>query len=810
MKRNAINLVAVAIGAVALVTLCGTARADLVGGTYVTQNLPAPAAWPTNWPGAVTNLPPQSYSISSSSLTSLTPQGQPASVGGAVTCLSETFTPLVPFTLAGISILGLNNTATTLTMHLYDVTTNLTSNNGTVYNGSGATYGPPAILPTDLLGNGSGISFSTATSGQILMFFGLTNGPGGNDMVLLNTNRTYALEIWAAAADQNSFTWYRNSTSDPGGQGMGSKDVVNSNRFTLTSLGLAGGAPRTHAVAFYSTNFIPIGPQTNSATTVLNPVPAQYGPPTVWPYTAGMAIPTDGTYTDEPFGTNTIMGETFRPTRDCQLRNFYITCSATTNTANYVLALYDLGTGGTTTYGSSFTPTGFTNLLSHPNQVFPLYWGFSPKTLNITNDTIVKFKFTLQDQIVMTNGHDYFLGLIYGGSGSNDLVLKRTTSGSTYANGAAYKGLLSGARNDGFGASVRNFVMAIDVPNPNLVVTLTNEVLTTTWPTVPGMGAPMQATFDDPQSNLDEQAQPTGTAVRMDVALGRTLSMGFIATNNYYLGAIALRQNGLGSSNVLFNVSVWDITNSFFTATNTIEKWPRNFQPDIDSSPKGIPIFGTNVNFYYTAADGLNGVGQGTNAQILILNLAQDYHVPIISNHIYVVEIGAETLGENASQVGMFQWVRSSYESYYQIELFPDLGDGIQYDGLRTNAASANTGIDILPRMLQRTYDDPEIYAGNVVGVAVREGVMAIYAGSAPTVPAPVLSSNVTHVGSSTVLTWSSKAGATYSVLKTNNLSAPLSTWPVLVTGLPAAGSSLSYTDTTATASQNFYRVRSP
>jgi hypothetical protein len=810
MKRNAINLLTAAIGALALATLCGTVRADLVGGTYVTQTLPSPTAWPTNWPGAVTNVPPQAYSLADSSLTGFTGQGQPSSTGGANTCASETFTPLRPFQLAGISIVGSANAVVSATMHLYDVTTNLTSNNGTIYNGSGATYGPPSTLPTDLLGNGSGISFTTATSGQLFWFFGLTNGPSGNDMVFLNTNHTYALEFSVAAADQNNFIWYRNSVADPGGQGMGSHDIVNSNRLTLSSLGLAGGAPRTFAVALYSTNFVPLGAQTNPANIVLNPVPAQYGPPTVWPYTAGMAIPTDGTYTDEPFGTNTIMGETFRPTRDCMLRNFYLTCSATTNSGNYVLALYDLGTGGTTTYGSSFVPSSNVNLLSHPNQVFPLYWSFSPKTFNITNDTIAKIKFTLQDQITLTNGHDYFLGLIYGGGGSNDLVLKRTTSGSTYANGAAFKGLLTGARNDGFGGTVRNFVMAIDVPNPNVAITVTSAALNTSWPIVAGMGAPVQATFDDPQTALDEQASPTPTAVRMDVALGRTLSMGFIATNSYNLGAIALRQNGIGSSNVLFNLSVWDITNSFFTATNTIEKWPRNFQPDIDSSPKGIPVFGTNINFYYTAANGANGVGQGTNAQFLILNIDQDYHVPIVSNHIYMVEISAETLGENASQIGMFQWVRSSYETYYQIELFPDLGDGIQYDGLRTNAASANTGIDILPRMLQRTFDDPETYAGNVVGTAVREAAVAMYAGAAPTVPAPVLYTNVSHSGSSTVLTWTSKAGASYSVLRTNNLSAPLSTWPAIVTGYTAGASSLSYTDTTATASQNFYRVRSP
>jgi hypothetical protein len=65
----------------------------------------------------------------------------------------------------------------------------------------------------------------------------------------------------------------------------------------------------------------------------------------------------------------------------------------------------------------------------------------------------------------------------------------------------------------------------------------------------------------------------------------------------------------------------------------------------------------------------------------------------------------------------------------------------------------------------------------------------------------------------SMVLTWTSAPGFTYSIYRTNLLSAPVSTWPVIVTGYPsggASGSSLSYTDTTASATSGFYRVSSP
>jgi len=84
-----------------------------------------------------------------------------------------------------------------------------------------------------------------------------------------------------------------------------------------------------------------------------------------------------------------------------------------------------------------------------------------------------------------------------------------------------------------------------------------------------------------------------------------------------------------------------------------------------------------------------------------------------------------------------------------------------------------------------------------------------------PTVPpAPIQITSVQKLApGSIVLTWTSTSGNTYSVYKTNLLSAPVGTWPVIVTGYPAggaAGSSLSYTDTTATATSGFYRVSSP
>src|SRR5271166_4886524 len=80
------------------VTLCGTARADLQGGTY------SSSATVSSWSGA------PAYSTPLSGLSS---QGQPGAGGGAsYTVLSETFTPASPFTLGAIDVIASINAGT--------------------------------------------------------------------------------------------------------------------------------------------------------------------------------------------------------------------------------------------------------------------------------------------------------------------------------------------------------------------------------------------------------------------------------------------------------------------------------------------------------------------------------------------------------------------------------------------------------------------------------------------------------------------------------------------------------------------------
>jgi hypothetical protein len=105
---------------------------------------------------------------------------------------------------------------------------------------------------------------------------------------------------------------------------------------------------------------------------------------------------------------------------------------------------------------------------------------------------------------------------------------------------------------------------------------------------------------------------------------------------------------------------------------------------------------------------------------------------------------------------------------------------------------------------LNCTYSDPEDYRGIVATTSGRDLVMALYI--APLVDSIGIS-NVVKSGTNIVITWGSASGGIYSVLRTNNVKAYTTNWPVIVTGIAGTGGNISYTDTTATASMNVYRV---
>jgi hypothetical protein len=87
------------------------------------------------------------------------------------------------------------------------------------------------------------------------------------------------------------------------------------------------------------------------------------------------------------------------------------------------------------------------------------------------------------------------------------------------------------------------------------------------------------------------------------------------------------------------------------------------------------------------------------------------------------------------------------------------------------------------------------------------------FVGQAYSVPTNIVISSVTYTNQEFVLTWNTTPRAIYSVFKTNVLSGAVTNWPEITTDYPfggAAAGSISYTDTTISATQSFYRVTSP
>jgi hypothetical protein len=262
MKKHTTNRIFITtVLAVALAAACGTAFADLTISNSTTT---------TSW-NQVNGQNPFYVSLPSASLTGFTAQGQPSANSGATsTVLSETFTITngagslangnTNYVLRGIAIVGGGEPANS-SIHIYDVTTNLTSSSGTPLQGSGATYN--FVANGDLLGNGNGLTLSNTLAGTDQVLYNLSSGPNTQDQIVLGAGHTYAFEIKTPTTG-GGFSWSRNSTPDPGGQGMGSHDgSLSVARLTITSLGLAGGAPRTFAMALY-------GSMTNAPATVNN------------------------------------------------------------------------------------------------------------------------------------------------------------------------------------------------------------------------------------------------------------------------------------------------------------------------------------------------------------------------------------------------------------------------------------------------------------------------------------------------------------------------------------------------------------
>ncbi len=871
MKQTSPNILVKAIACVfAFLTLCGTtAFADAVNAPFLQVDLnlagDTPQAGFVSWP-----LPAPSAAALSLTWTTNFPVSNFINTNAT--------TPQGPLSV------------TIVARHVEGSAINDQATNANWYTNFYAFEGWSPISP-DVVNLGtltSGTNFNMLNDFVSVLHWALV-GFGGDQLVVtfsgLTPNTNYEVTAWCyepnnsgSGGTQNRVAW---SVVDPDTNGYEFQPSANTNAGIILVDVIAGGpAPTTFygnsgsffittdgsgsATAYgyeddinYSgTQYVPFNgfsigfatnlvhnPSTNVITTVLNPVPASYGPPAVWPYFSTLNI-SDTSFAASALlvNTNSIIGQTFIPTSDFMLRNFYLAGQTTTNTGLYTLVLFDLGftNMASTAQFAIYNQTAATpsiNLLSHPSAPPGGYWNFSARGTNaITNSTIIKFKLpSAADEVYLTNGHSYFLGLQFiPGSGSNDLVLEKTTSGgSTYTNGVSFAGVPLGTQLWKMTNAHQNLIMAFDVQNPNPAITVSNYPLTASthsWPTLAGMangGLPViTAAPDTPNFDPSQGADPSyldftgpgnaNSPALQGVNLGsgvRCNSMSFYNTNTFKLGAVGLEMRGIGSSNALFTLNVFQITNNFFTQTGTIEKWPRNFQPNNDSQPLGVPIFGTNVDFYYTTN---NNGGTGTTNQLLVLTLPPQYQAVINGSmtppyQSYVLEISCGDMGQNVGNYGVFLLVRNSVDSEWQSGLFPAAvtGNPSGQDGFATNAASSGSYIEITPMYLGRATPDPELFAGGIVGVGSgteRSMQMALYAAPNTSPASSIHITSVTHSGANAVINWTSSGGSspTFTVWRSSSLS-PAS-WTSLQSGISAS----TYTDTTASAGINFYKVSSP
>jgi hypothetical protein len=517
------------------------------------------------------------------------------------------------------------------------------------------------------------------------------------------------------------------------------------------------------------------------------------------------------------------LGQSFTVTNTHILTNIQIYVSGTS--VSNIIHLYDLGvpTGGTNPI--AYTPGS--DLFSGLG--FQYYGG---------NSGVLRLQFTGADAVTLTNGHQYVFEIVP--AADKALTWYRSSSTDTFPAGEAYRcqSLFNGTNRD-FAMAVTYFTTTLPAPlTTNFWVTVSAAPMTNVWP-----GSPMIQTFSDP-SIADEFATPaTGVPEGFGPASnskgpGRVIGMTFVQTNkSFNLGAVTIRMHGVGSSNVVFFLSLYSLTNNMLVNTNAMNqnnRYPSNYKPLEDSSPLGISLLSSNlVGCRITPDKILSGVAPGTNDELLTFNFTDPQAQALLqscstalnpTNGIYAFEI---TIGTNQAVIdtnvwannatnidSLFQWIRgTSGNSTFEKTIYT--GD-IQDNGYGyfTNIYAAS--VYALPRAYEATAytnsaggqglppSDPSILRTPVAG-QIRDMVMAVYA-------APPRITGGAHSGNSFVLTLQSSVdGGKIAVLKKANLLDPA--WTMLATNYPAAGipisSSVTYTDTTASATMSFYRITS-
>ncbi|MGD0351149.1 MAG: hypothetical protein ABSB84_12670 [Verrucomicrobiota bacterium] len=275
MNKQAKTRIVGTLATLALTLVCGTVRADLVGGTFTNGTVN-----PTNWDNVGGQPPfytsfPTTNSLSATANVKQTPPT--AAPQAQYVLLSETITPRTTnWVLTGLAILAVGASGGQPSLHLFDITATVGSTSGSYSNNAGAYY---TLTNGDLLGGGEGLTYSQPGGGntnqQIFIF---TNGPASTDQIVLGKDRQYAVEFWAPVTNANELDWMRTAGTTPvdanaGGQGMSGFDAgATAQRLTLAGNSQAGSAPRTYALALYG--FMTNAPFTvNTNPPVISPGP---------------------------------------------------------------------------------------------------------------------------------------------------------------------------------------------------------------------------------------------------------------------------------------------------------------------------------------------------------------------------------------------------------------------------------------------------------------------------------------------------------------------------------------------------------
>jgi autotransporter-associated beta strand protein len=127
---------------------------------------------------------------------------------------------------------------------------------------------------------------------------------------------------------------------------------------------------------------------------------------------------------------------------------------------------------------------------------------------------------------------------------------------------------------------------------------------------------------------------------------------------------------------------------------------------------------------------------------------------------------------------------------------------GIATSGVSASLNLANVVLDT------SSFSNPHGGAFSLVPDLVNYTVSVQYT-AATTVTPPTLSAFGPLTGSSFPLRFSGPDGQTYKILSTTNIALPLTSWSILGSGT-FSGSPVTFTDTSATNAQRFYRITSP